>query len=390
MTQQMPLQEPQQPDTHFAPPRRAADQELEALATRALSDPILTVVFEAVGGLAMVLNVHRQILAANEELLTMLNVKTGASILGLRPGEVIKCVNASRGPNGCGTSRQCQHCGAVTALLAAQVADHPIDGQCTITRWDQDCPKLVDFRVRVRPLDWNGERVYVVVFQDITAVKWRELQSQLFLHDLANVVTGLAGWSSMLIDESSSEVAASIVEMVQRLTDSLHSHQLLLQCEAGELRLTPTPILADELTSHLQVWFKPIAKDKRCNFVIARKQEHLNLVTDAPLLLRVIGNLVTNALEASHPGETVTLTILTRTDHTVFAVHNPGVIAEDAANQLFKTRFSTKGHGRGLGMYTVQVFGEQYLGGHVDFETSDEHGTVFRFAVPNAPAVGQA
>jgi signal transduction histidine kinase len=36
-------------------------------------------------------------------------------------------------------------------------------------------------------------------------------------------------------------------------------------------------------------------------------------------------------------------------------------------------------------MYSVQVFGEQYLGGRVDFETSRERGTVFRFVVPNLP-----
>jgi sensor histidine kinase regulating citrate/malate metabolism len=70
---------------------------------------------------------------------------------------------------------------------------------------------------------------------------------------------------------------------------------------------------------------------------------------------------------------------------TEFVVHNVGTIPQNAADQLFKRRFSTKGRSRGLGIYAVQVFGEQYLGGHVEFESSLERGTLFRFTLPNQP-----
>mgnify|MGYP006293419399 CR=1 len=37
---------------------------------------------------------------------------------------------------------------------------------------------------------------------------------------------------------------------------------------------------------------------------------------------------------------------------------------------LFKRSFSTKGVGRGIGTYSMKLFGEKYLKGKVDFKNS--------------------
>jgi signal transduction histidine kinase len=241
--------------------------------------------------------------------------------------------------------------------------------------------------VRVRPLNLAEERVYVVVFHDITSLKWRDLQNRMFLHDLGNMLTGLGYWSEELVEATSENAAAQIIAMVRRMNDSLESHRLLSQCESGEMKLSPQRITSDVLVADLHAWFDKGASEAQCEFVIKPVHVALNLVTDMPLLMRVLGNLIKNAIEASEPGRAVTLAILARDDSTTFSVHNAGVIPELVAAQLFKSRLSTKGRGRGLGMYAVQVFGEQLLGGHVEFESTNELGTVFRFTLPNAPAV---
>jgi len=105
-------------DTYFASAARANSEQIRQLSELALADPILGIVFEAVGGYALVIDQHRQIIAANDELLQMLGAKRDDSLLGLRPGEAVHCINAARGPGGCGTSLQCRHCGAVAAILA--------------------------------------------------------------------------------------------------------------------------------------------------------------------------------------------------------------------------------------------------------------------------------
>lgn len=70
-------------------------------------------------------------------------------------------------------------------------------------------------------------------------------------------------------------------------------------------------------------------------------------------------------------------------EELTFHVHNPGVKPRDVQLQLFQRSFSTKaGQGRGLGSYSVKLFGERYLKGRVFFTSREEEGTIFSFALP--------
>jgi sensor histidine kinase regulating citrate/malate metabolism len=51
--------------------------------------------------------------------------------------------------------------------------------------------------------------------------------------------------------------------------------------------------------------------------------------------------------------------------------------------QVFMRSFSTKGVQRGLGTYSMKVFGEQCLGGKVNFTTDPGKGTTFYIDLGN-------
>jgi len=371
------------PDTYFASAARATAEEIRALSERALNDPILGVVFEAVGGYAMVVDCHRQIIAANEALLDILEAKVADNVLGLRPGEALKCVNAERGPNGCGTSKQCRHCGAVTALLAAQVSNEPIDGSCSLTCASGGNVKPRDFRVRVSLVTIGGDRVYVFVFHDVTAVARRELLERIFLHDLSNLATGLLGWSEELALSSASEAASQVFEMARRMGEQLDEQRLLVNFESGALKASMEHIDFAHLESSLRVWFGRSDCARGKSLQIDGTSGKSLLATDRSLLLRVLGNLIKNAFEATEPGGTVTLRVKTSKESTAFEVHNSAVMPKDIAAQVFKRRFSTKGPGHGLGLHAVQLLGEACLGGQASFDTVEATGTTFRFLLPN-------
>ncbi len=109
-------------------------------------------------------------------------------------------------------------------------------------------------------------------------------------------------------------------------------------------------------------------------------------MTDVVLLRRVLVNLVKNAVEASSPGEQVTVRAREDGDEIVFEVHNPGVMPIAVQRQIFQRSFSTKeGHGRGVGTYSVRLFTERHLRGHVSFESREPEGTTFRVRVPKEP-----
>jgi len=49
---------------------------------------------------------------------------------------------------------------------------------------------------------------------------------------------------------------------------------------------------------------------------------------------------------------------------------------------LFQRSFSSKGSGRGLGTYSMKLFGEKYLDGEVSFESDRIKGTTFTISLP--------
>ena len=86
----------------------------------------------------------------------------------------------------------------------------------------------------------------------------------------------------------------------------------------------------------------------------------ISFFSDFPLLLRVLGNLVKNALEASRVDRVVTLGCRGLSSEKVeFFVHNDGEIPRTAQLQIFNRSFSTKGSGRGLGTYSVKLLTER-------------------------------
>jgi sensor histidine kinase regulating citrate/malate metabolism len=89
-----------------------------------------------------------------------------------------------------------------------------------------------------------------------------------------------------------------------------------------------------------------------------------------------------NALEASKPGDKITLSSSVSGKGVVLSVNNPGVIPEDIKLQIFKRSFSTKGTGRGIGTYSMKLFGENYLHGKIKVESNDWTGTTFFLELP--------
>jgi hypothetical protein len=125
------------------------------------------------------------------------------------------------------------------------------------------------------------------------------------------------------------------------------------------------------------------ARNKKVEFDPVAPEE--DLMADASLLARVLTNMIKNALEAIPDGETVRVRFERQGGDPAFLVHNPGAIPPEVAMRIFQRSFSTKeGRGRGIGTYSMKLFGEKFLGGKVSFKTSKENGTVFSIRLPAA------
>ena len=116
--------------------------------------------------------------------------------------------------------------------------------------------------------------------------------------------------------------------------------------------------------------------------VISPESKNSEIETDETLLGRVISNMIKNAIEASSSDEMITLNCGNRNGMVYFSVHNPSFIPEDIQSQLFNRSVSTKGAGRGIGIYSMKFLTEKYLNGKISFTSIKEDGTTFEVSYP--------
>jgi signal transduction histidine kinase len=372
--------------TAFAPAERASREELEQEVRLVAAHPLLEAVLEAFDGLIMVLNEKRQVVAVNDRVLSRLGFQEGFQpALGLRTGEILHCVHAAEHPGGCGACAACIGCGTTVAVLESRRLDRQVREPCLLSFERGGNREALEFEAQATPLDVAGRRFTLLTLRDVSDSRRREQLERVFLHDIAGTVTALEGWSDLLDDTKDAE-QPRIRQQVRRLASVLRrevSHQRALRrAEHGELLLDLAEVSVFELLAELRSLFteSPVARDR--GFVAPASGFDVKLITDRSLLMRVLANMVQNALEATPPGGEVRFTWAAAGGRVAFEIWNAGAIPPGIVPRVFHRSFSTKSQaGRGLGTYSMKLFGERYLGGRVSF-TSDGAGTVFRIDLP--------
>ncbi|MDD2320838.1 MAG: sensor histidine kinase [Geobacteraceae bacterium] len=373
--------------THFATPERSSDAQLQQEIRFINGNTFVNGLLHSVSGLLAVLNEHRQILALNESLLELLAVGGDAhAILGLRLGEAIQCIHSCEMPGGCGTSEFCATCGAAIALVTGLATGNPVEKSCAITV-DRN-GKLQDlfFRVRCVPVTYVERNLLLLFIQDITYQQKLASLERLFFHDLNGLVQGIVWASDMACKKAPGEVGdlcQILHRLSQRLAGEVAMQQRLLQSKSDSYQLSLSVLSLKQVFADCRDIFAnhPAARNKLLR--LPADIPDLSIRTDASLLLRVLTNMIVNAFEASEEGDEVRVSVELANLHVVFSVWNRQPVPEDCAKRIFQRNFSTKPEmGRGLGTYSMKLFGEEVLGGSVSFTTSEQDGTLFIFRLP--------
>ena len=370
-------------DTLFAPAERATSEQLAYEIELVGGSQVLTMLLQSVGGLVAVVNELRQVLAVNTLFLNLLGITNPDKVLGLRPGEVIQCIHAHEKPSGCGTTKYCTTCGAAIAMVTS-AATHTTDQRiCTLSIMHNGIPSDMVLEVRAHPLQIKDEWFILLFLRDITREERYAALERTFFHDISNTVNMLIGTSDLLSNEFPGKLSNMINRISLRLVNEITLQRCLTRNHGAEytpfLKLCLLENLFDDLESAVNG--HPSAQGKCVE--IERAEAHSTISTDHTLCMRVLNNMVINALEASAENECVRVWVTRESTGVTFHVWNSGYIREEIAVKVFQRYFSTKGSsGRGIGTYSMRLFGEEYLGGKVDFSTSESGGTEFRLSLP--------
>jgi signal transduction histidine kinase len=373
--------------TYYAPVERAPAAVLQKQAEFFASYPLLRQMFNAVPDVFLVLNPERQIVFANDAMLKLTGVENEQLLIGLRPGEAVDCLHAREDPAGCGTTEFCKTCGAVNAILSSFCGIDTVN-ECRITQTNGNA---LDLRVWARPMTLNGQEYSLFSAQDISHEKRRYALERIFLDDILHSAGGLYGISALLEDATIAELddlKTVVYGLAERLVDEIQTQRILSAAETDTLQVKSVPLHSTTFLRDIINFYKNHEVATSRQIRLDSNAHDVNFTSDETLLSRVLGNMLKNALEASSPGQTVTLGCTTRADTLEFWVTNPGYIPRPVQLQLFQRSFTTKGPGRGLGSYCIKLLSERYLQGDVRFTTSASAGTTFYARYPlHLPAV---
>jgi signal transduction histidine kinase len=367
--------------TLFASPQRTSIEIIREQGVQFSHVPLLSEFLDAVPDVVFILNSDRQAIFANRSLMDM--IQGGwAQVEGKRPGEILDCVHAFQNLSGCGTTEFCQTCGAVRAILSSLGGRHDVQ-ECRIMRRSGEA---LDLRVTASPLEMAGDHYSIFAVQDISHEKRRQALERIFFHDILNVAGTVMGYAELLDSPRYADETERITDVIQRasvrLVDEIKSQRELVAAENGELMVRPVMLNSLKVMKNVKSFYDGHQATQGHTIEIAPEAPSVSFTSDQLLLERVLGNMVKNALEASDNGQKVTLMCGVEGNNVWFEVHNSAYMPRNIQLQVFHRSFSTKGEGRGLGMYSIKLLTEQYLGGTVTFTSSPEAGTAFRVSYP--------
>lgn len=369
-----------------SPAGRAKHTDLLRDVLYLANDSSLQSLLDSLPVTAALLNAHRQIVISNKKMREVTRSLGHKEILELRPGEALKCVFSEVGPGGCGTSEQCRYCGALRSLLHAQKAQVTAVEECRMKVHEGGHEVARDFRVTSSPLKWSGRNYLMLSMEDISHEKRRRSMEKIFFHDLLNKTGSLHGFIDLIKRKTIPPQADDFVNIAESITsdviEELLSYKTLLDAENGELQVAQTEVNAEALLRLVQMQMQVHESAQKKQIEIAENREMIRFQTEPVLLKRILTNMVKNALEASEPGESITLGYKKDGGGIRFHVQNRKVMPHDIQMQVFQRSFSTKGSNRGLGTYSMKLLGERYLGGKVGFSSQQGEGTVFMIWLP--------
>ena len=377
-------------NTYLAPANRLEGDALAADIDSAVRNPVIDGLLNTASGLLAVLNAHRQVLAINDSFAHLLGIDDTRKVLGLRPGEVVGCVYHHLGEGGCGTSAYCSTCRAAIAMTTCLEKNRPTEKTCAITARQHGQTKDLFLRVRSCPIRVDGRRMILLFLQDITREQQWESLGRVFFHDLNNIIYGLLGSTEVLRDRTT-DADRALVERIHRLSLRLsrevQMQRYLNQMADADYQPVVQPLRVADIFQELRATFDghPAAREKGLRF--DETQADSAFRSDFFLVVRILTNMVVNALEATTPGRSVRVWSEPQDSALVFCTWNHQPVADTVVRRIFQRNISTKaGSGRGLGTYSMKLFGESFLGGRVDFSTSADAGTTFRLHLPRGPS----
>ncbi len=209
-------------------------------------------------------------------------------------------------------------------------------------------------------------------------------------HEIRTPLTGIIGFADVLaeeVDDEHREFARTIGASGHRLLNTLNSVLNLSRLDAAQVELDPACIdVAEEISGAVDL-LRPMAQKKGLALPLDVPAAPCRAVQDATCLLRVVNNLVGNAIKFTDEGS-VRVALEADGDALRLTVQDTGIGMKAAflptlfdAFKQESTGLSRSHEGSGLGLAITKRLVE-LLGGTIGVESEPGVGTTFTVTLP--------
>jgi signal transduction histidine kinase len=230
------------------------------------------------------------------------------------------------------------------------------------------------------------------------AAKFREDVEAITRHDLKSPLSVVIAMPQILVEsgrnlnEEQVHCLRTIEEAGRKMLDMINLSLDLFRMEQGMYELRPVPVNLAEVLAEVLKHQESLCRSLRVSTRVLIDGEpaapNSACVVDGERLLfySLLSNLIKNAIEASPPGETVTVSVQQGSPMTI-RILNRGAVPADIRERFFR-KYVTKGKqdGTGLGAYTARRMTEAQ-GGSIRLDASDEDATTIILTFPSQPSV---
>lgn len=371
-------------ETYFAPVKRASEADLLRQVDIICKSPFVNSFLDTIAGIIVILNEDRQVVGLNNAFLKSIGVTNPEKSLGLRFGENVGCVHAAEMEGGCGTSKSCGSCGAAIAMMSSLETNSEQTRLCALESGEREEIKNVLLEVKVSPVVLENHRFLVVSVKDVTQEQVRANLERVFYHDMSNILSTMLGPSELLVAQMPDRwEAVQLHESAKRLQKEIVLQRQISQTSEIGFEPERSQVLLSEIGNDVELLMSGHAAARGRTITIKQHCDECFMFTDKMLVSRVLANMLVNALEATLVGGEVQFVTRSENNHVHWEVWNNTFIPEAIQPRIFQRYFSTKSSpGRGLGTFSMKLFGEEYLQGKIKFTSTQESGTLFSFILP--------
>lgn len=238
----------------------------------------------------------------------------------------------------------------------------------------------------------------VTVLRDITELKRIEQVKAQFVnmvaHELRAPVAAVVGYLSVILEGIAVDPARQI-EMLQRsdrrlraLLDLVADLLDVSRMEAGTVRREIAVQNLGEVAAEVAELMRPLADEKAVTVQTEIPADPCPVEADREELIRLMNNLVSNAIKYNTEGGRVTVSCAEEPPYVKITVADTGVgISEDGLGRLFSEFFREKRPenaditGTGLGLSIVKRIVDLYHG-RIDVQSTLGEGTTFTIWLP--------